>query len=99
MDPIRLPWKAWMKGRQPQSSWRFRWTPICYSWMIGRGVIVARERGLRVTGTLGVLDIAADRGLVNFAQVVNRLRQTSFRIPQALLDSLMKKHAQQVSNT
>ena len=60
-----------------------------------KGVIVARGMGFRVTGTLGVLDLAAQRGLVNFAQAVNRLRRTTFRIPEALLDSLMKKHAQQ----
>jgi predicted nucleic acid-binding protein len=60
-----------------------------------KGVIVARGRGLRVTGTLGVLDIAAERGLVDFAQAVDRLRRTSFRIPEALLDRLLKKHVQQ----
>ena len=59
-----------------------------------KGVIVARGKGLRVTGTLGVLDLAAQRGLIDFAQAVNRLRRTTFRIPEALLDSLMKKHAQ-----
>jgi predicted nucleic acid-binding protein len=58
-----------------------------------QGVMVARDKGLRVTGTLGVLDLAAQRGLVNFAQAVNSLRQTTFRIPEALLDSLLKKHA------
>jgi predicted nucleic acid-binding protein len=58
-----------------------------------KGVIVARAKGLRVTGTLGVLDIAAHRGLVNFAQVISRLRRTTFRIPEALLDSLLQKHA------
>jgi predicted nucleic acid-binding protein len=63
-----------------------------------KGVMVARGKGLRVTGTLGVLDIAAQRGLVNFAQAVNRLRRTTFRIPEALLDSLMKKHAQEGGN-
>lgn len=60
-----------------------------------KGVMVARRKGLRVTGTLGVLDLAAQRFLVNFAQAVNRLRRTTFRIPEALLDTLMKKHAQQ----
>ena len=60
-----------------------------------KGVIVARGKGLRVTGTLGILDIAAERGLVDFAQAVSRLRRTTFRIPEALLDSLMKKHAQE----
>jgi predicted nucleic acid-binding protein len=63
-----------------------------------KGVMVARGKGLRVTGTLGVLDLAAERGLINFAQAVKRLRRTTFRIPEALLDSLMKKHSQQGGN-
>ena len=63
-----------------------------------KGVIVARARGLRVTGTLGVLDIAAQRGLVDFAQVISRLRRTTFRIPEALLDSLLRKHAPERSD-
>jgi predicted nucleic acid-binding protein len=62
------------------------------------GVMVARGKGLRVTGTLGVLDLAAQRGLVNFAQAVDRLRRTTFRIPETLLDALLKKHAQQGGN-
>jgi predicted nucleic acid-binding protein len=60
-----------------------------------KGVIVARGKGLRVTGTLGVLDLAAERGIVSFAEAANRLRRTNFRIPEELLDSLMRKHAQQ----
>jgi predicted nucleic acid-binding protein len=63
-----------------------------------KGVIVARAKGLRVTGTLGVLDIAAQRGLVDFAQVISRLRRTTFRIPEALLDSLLRKHAPESSD-
>jgi predicted nucleic acid-binding protein len=59
-----------------------------------KSVSVARGEGLRVTGTLGVLDLAAQRGLVDFAQAVNRLRGTTFRTPEALLDALLKKHAQ-----
>jgi len=63
-----------------------------------KGVILARGRGLHVTGTMGILDIAAQRGLVNFAQAANHLRRTNFRVPEALLDSLMKKHAQEGGN-
>jgi len=62
-----------------------------------KGVAVARAQGLRVTGTLGVLDMAAEHGLVDFALAVERLRQTSFRIPEALLDSMLKKHAEKGS--
>jgi len=57
-----------------------------------KGVNAAQKRGLRVTGTLGVLDLAAQRGLADFAQAVEQLRQTNFRVPQALLDALLEKH-------
>ena len=57
-----------------------------------KGVNAAQKRGLRVTGTLGVLDLAAQRGLADFAQAVEQLRRTNFRVPQALLDVLLEKH-------
>ena len=57
-----------------------------------KGVNAAERKGLRVTGTLGILDLAAQRGVAEFAQAVERLRQTNFRVPQALLDELLKKH-------
>ena len=57
-----------------------------------RGVNAAQRKGLRVTGTLGILDLAAQRGLAEFAQAVGQLRQTNFRVPQALLDALLEKH-------
>jgi len=57
-----------------------------------KGVRAAQRKGLRVTGTLGILDLAAQRGLADFAQAVDQLRQTSFRVPEALLDALLKKH-------
>lgn len=39
-----------------------------------------------------ILDLAQQRGLADFAQAVERLRQTSFRAPHALLDALLEKH-------
>ena len=57
-----------------------------------RGVNAAQRKGLRVTGTLGILDLAAQRGLAEFAQAVEQLRQTNFRVSQALLDALLEKH-------
>ena len=56
------------------------------------GSRVARKRGLRVTGTLGLLDLAAERGLVNFAQAIQSLEGTTFRRPTALLEALLLKH-------
>ena len=44
-----------------------------------KGRLVARERGLAVSGTLGVLDLAARRGLVNFSDALLRLESTTFR--------------------
>lgn len=60
-----------------------------------KAVIAARRQGLRVTGTLGVLDIAASRGLIDFSAAIHRLNQTTFRRPQSLLDDLLKKHGSQ----
>ena len=48
-----------------------------------------------VTGTLGILDEAARRSLVDFAHAVGRLRQTSFRVPEALLDALLASHTKE----
>ena len=59
-----------------------------------KGVRAAKQRGLRVTGTLGVLDLAAGRGLVDFGLAIKKLERTNFRRPEALLDVLLKKHAQ-----
>jgi predicted nucleic acid-binding protein len=56
------------------------------------GFRVAKERGLRVTGTLGLLDRAAERGLVDFAQAIHLLEGTTFRRPEALLEALLLKH-------
>jgi predicted nucleic acid-binding protein len=59
---------------------------------VRKGVDAAQRMGLRVTGTLGILDLAAQRGLAEFGQAVERLRETNFRVPQALLDTLREKH-------
>jgi predicted nucleic acid-binding protein len=53
------------------------------------GVEEARRLGLIVTGTLGVLDRAAERGLIELAPAIARLRHTNFRIDPALLDRLL----------
>jgi predicted nucleic acid-binding protein len=55
------------------------------------GFRVAQRRGLRVTGTLGILDLAADRGLILFAEAIRELERTSFRRPAALLQALLEK--------
>jgi predicted nucleic acid-binding protein len=57
-----------------------------------KGVKMARSKGIRVTGTLGILELAAQDGLTDFAQAVERLQRTNFRSPKALLDALLEKH-------
>lgn len=45
----------------------------------------ARQRKLKVTGTLGLLDRAASRGLIDLSVAMDRLTQTNFRISPKLL--------------
>jgi predicted nucleic acid-binding protein len=52
---------------------------------------VAADRGLRVTGMLGVLGEAASRGLVDLATAIDRLRTTSFRCSPALLKAILDR--------
>lgn len=56
---------------------------------IGRAI--ARQKGLRVTGTLGVLLRASEQGGVDLAQAVERLRQTNARFSPILLRDVLGK--------
>lgn len=53
----------------------------------------ALRRGLRVAGTLSVLDEADQAGLVNFEQAVAQLQKTSFRVSQAVVAEIMKRRS------
>jgi len=53
----------------------------------------AVRRGLRVAGTLSVLDEADQAGLVSFDQAVAQLRKTSFRVSQAVLSEVAQKRS------
>ncbi|HLM98172.1 MAG TPA: DUF3368 domain-containing protein [Bryobacteraceae bacterium] len=57
-----------------------------------RGAVAARDKGLEVTGTLGILDLAARRGMIDFANALARLRTTNFRGREELFDALLKRH-------
>jgi predicted nucleic acid-binding protein len=59
------------------------------------GVAFARAKGFAVTGTLGVLDLAARRGLIDLAQAFTRLKATSFRYRQGLLDALLAQRPEE----
>lgn len=53
------------------------------------GAAAARERGFRVTGTLGVLVEAAHEDLLDLAAAFAALRATNFRYSSALLKTLL----------
>jgi predicted nucleic acid-binding protein len=51
----------------------------------------AGRYGLRVSGTLGVLDRAAELGLLEFERAIEQLRQTTFRMTAALLQPFLER--------
>ena len=53
----------------------------------------ARQRNLRVIGTLRVLSEAAERGRLDLTQTVKRLQETSFRASAKLLQSFLDEDA------
>lgn len=53
------------------------------------GVAVAYRRGLTVTGTLGVLDLAARRGLVDLESAFTKIKATNFRYPPEIMAELL----------
>ncbi len=53
------------------------------------GVDEARQRGLQVTGTLGVLVLAARHGFIDLEAAFSRLKATNFRYPPALLEAML----------
>lgn len=55
--------------------------------------LAARNRGLRVTGVLGILGEASTRGLVDLMQAIDRLRQTTFRCSPALFKATLDRFA------
>jgi Domain of unknown function (DUF3368) len=56
-----------------------------------RGRRMAKGLGLVVSGTLGVLDLAARRGLVDLEDAFSRLEQTTFRATPRLLRHIQEK--------
>jgi predicted nucleic acid-binding protein len=57
------------------------------------GVEKARSLGLTVTGTLGVLQRAAERRLLDLPQVIMRLQSTNFRASPEVIRALLEQNA------
>ncbi|WP_072621449.1 DUF3368 domain-containing protein [Spirulina major] len=49
----------------------------------------AQRLGIPVAGVVGILNVAAKRRLIEPSQVVQKLRQTNFRVSNQLLDQLL----------
>jgi predicted nucleic acid-binding protein len=47
-----------------------------------KGAALARVKGLAVTGTLGIIELAATRGLLDLKESLRRLQETSFHCRQ-----------------
>lgn len=57
-----------------------------------RGYAAAVNKGLEVTGTIGILDLAAKRNLIDLRGAIERLKQTNFRYRKELLEGLLAQH-------
>lgn len=55
------------------------------------GRAAALEQGLKVTGTIGVLEEAAARGLLDLPSALARLQQTSFKVHPSLIQAALKR--------
>lgn len=53
---------------------------------------VAQAKGLKITGLLGILNLAASQNLINLHQVIMALRKTNFRASSSLLQSLLNRY-------
>ena len=58
------------------------------------GRLEAKRRHIPTTGTLGILDDAARRGLVDLPLAIQRLRSTNFRAADSLLEWLIARNQQ-----
>ncbi|MEM9447445.1 MAG: DUF3368 domain-containing protein [Cyanobacteria bacterium P01_E01_bin.6] len=55
---------------------------------LGRQVAIEQE--IPIIGTLGILDDAANQGLIDFSDAIARLQQTNFRISRRIIQALLE---------
>jgi predicted nucleic acid-binding protein len=58
------------------------------------GRLEAMRRNLSIVGTLGVLDKAAERGLLDLPETLARLQQTTFRVHTELITAMLEQDAE-----
>lgn len=54
----------------------------------------ALARGLAVSGTLNILDVAAERDLIDLPAMMGRLLQSGFRASAVLIREMLERHAE-----
>jgi predicted nucleic acid-binding protein len=54
---------------------------------------IARSRNLRIIGLLGILETAANLGLVDLPATIERLQQTTFRASSRLIQTLLERYS------
>lgn len=57
-----------------------------------KGVRVSLQKRFEVIGTLGILDLAARRGLIDLADCFARLKATNFRYRAEMLEGLLARY-------
>jgi predicted nucleic acid-binding protein len=57
------------------------------------GRSVAESFGLRVSGTLGILEQASRLGLIDLRQTFAKLEQTNFRVSPELREALIRRNS------
>jgi predicted nucleic acid-binding protein len=62
-----------------------------------KGARAAADRGLFVTGTLGILQLADEKGLIRLVDALAALRATTFRVSEDLFDEMSRRAAQRES--
>ncbi|MGD1858935.1 MAG: DUF3368 domain-containing protein [Leptolyngbyaceae cyanobacterium] len=50
----------------------------------------ARDRGIPIVGTIGILDDSASQGLIDLPNAIAQLQKTNFRISQRIVESLFR---------
>ncbi|MEH2316194.1 DUF3368 domain-containing protein [Nostoc sp.] len=54
---------------------------------------IAKDRGLVITGILGILDQATTMKLINLPVTIQNLKNTSFWASDSLFQKLLEKHS------
>lgn len=57
-----------------------------------KGRFTAAERGIKVVGTLGILELAGRHGRIDLPQAISKLLQTNFNVSPSLVQALLKRH-------